>query len=110
MGIMPSSVASEVIRMGRRRTLQAWTVASQQRHSLLVKDVRELDDQNAVRDHDAGHHDDAHQRHDVERAAGEHQDEHHAGEARRNGHEDDERIDERSELRHQDQVDQQRRR
>ncbi len=34
------------------------------------------------------------------------QDQHHARESRRNGHEDDERIDERRELRHQDQVDQ----
>lgn len=71
-----------------------------------MKDVGELRDENAVRDHDAGHHGDAHQRHDVERAAGQHQDENHACEPGRDRHEDDERIDERGELRHQDQVDQ----
>ena len=79
----------------------------QQRQSLFVEHVGELDDQNGVRHHDAGHHDDAHQRHDVQRAAGEDEEEDDADQARRNGHEDDERIDERSELRHEDQVDEQ---
>ena len=106
MGIMPSSVASEVIRMGRRRTRHDSTRRFEQRHALLVQDAGELDDQNAVRHHDAGHHDHAHQRHDVERAAGKQQNEHHADQAGRNGHEDDEGIDEGGELRHQDQVDQ----
>ncbi len=96
MGIMPSKVASEVMRMGRRRTLQACDRGFEQRQSLLVKDVGELDDQDAVRYDDAGHHDDAHERHDVEGAAGDQQDEHHAGESGWDGHEDDEGIDERA--------------
>ena len=72
-----------------------------------MQDARELDDENAVRDHDAGHHDHAHQRHDVERAAGEQQDQHHPSQTGRNRHQNDEWIDERAELRHQDQVDHQ---
>ena len=39
--------------------------------------------------------------------SGQEQNEQHAGQPRRNRHEDDEWIDERGELRHQDQIDQQ---
>ena len=41
-------------------------------HALLLQAVGELHDQNAVGDHDSHHHDHAHQRHDVQRGAGEH--------------------------------------
>ena len=74
------------------------------RQALLVQNAGELDDQNAVRDHDAGHHNHAHQRHDVQRAAGEEQNQNHSRQARRNGQENDERIDEGGKLGHQNQV------
>ena len=94
------------MRMGRRRTRQARATASANRHPFLAVFAGYVDDQNAVRHHDAGHHDEAHQRHDVQRGAGEEQEQNHAGDAGRNRQQDDERIDERGELRHQDEVDQ----
>ena len=76
----------------------------EERQPSLVQNAGELDDEDAVRDHDAGHHDDAHQRHDVERAAGEQQDHDYPCQAGRNGHQDDKRIDKRGELRHENEV------
>ena len=73
---------------------------------LLLQPVRELDDQNAVRSGNADQHQHAHQRHHVERGVGERQDHQHADEAHGNRQHDQERIHERTELRHQDQVQQ----
>src|ERR1022692_31663 len=67
----------------------------------------EFNDQNAIRDYDAGHHDHAHQGHNVQRAPGDEKDQHDPSQSRRDRHENDEGIDERSELGHQDQVDHQ---
>ncbi len=87
------------------RILQDCTTASTQVLALGVQNARELNNQNGVGDDDAGHHDDAHQRHDVERRAGEQQDQHHACKAGWNGHQNNERIEEGCELRHQHEID-----
>ena len=103
IGIIPMMVASEVIRMGRRRTRQAVTMASVHRQSLLFELVREVDDQNAVGVRDADQHQHAHERHDVERGVSQRQNDQHADEAHRNRQHDQERIDPGLELGHQDQ-------
>ena len=105
MGIKPRIVANEVIRMGRKRTRQAVPTASRKALALGAQRAREFHDQNAVGNHDANHHDHAHERHDVEGRSGEQQHHNHTGNAGRNGQQDDEGIDERLELRHQDQID-----
>src|SRR6201997_3020285 len=71
--------------------------------SLRAKLAGELNDQNAVRHNDAGHHQHAHQAHDVQRGMRGQQEEDHTGDSRRDGQQDDEGVDERGELRHQDQ-------
>ena len=60
--------------------------------ALRVQDAGELDNENGVGDDDAGHHDDAHQRHDIDRRVGHQQKQNHAGHARRDGQQNDQRI------------------
>jgi hypothetical protein len=74
--------------------------------ALRPQGTGKLHDQDAVGDCDSGHHDNAHERHDIQRRSGDQQEQDHAGESRRNGKQDDERIGERSKLGHQNQVDQ----
>ena len=76
-------------------------------HALSVEDAGEFYDEDGVGDDDTGHHDDAHQRHDVKRAARHEQCENNARETGRNGHEDDEGIEERCELCHENEVNEQ---
>src|SRR5246127_5262932 len=71
--------------------------------SLLAKLAGELNDQYAVRNHNASHHQHAHEAHDVQRSMRGQQEEDHTGDSGRNGQQDDEGVDERGELRHQDQ-------
>ncbi len=71
---------------------------------MIVQDAGKLHDENAVGDHDSRHHNHSHERHDVECAPRYQKSNNHSGEARGDGHEDDERINERSELRHENQV------
>ncbi len=106
IGIIPMMVASEVIRMGRRRTRQAVITASPDRQPLLFQLVREIDDQNAVGIRDADQHQHSHQRHHVERGVSQRQNDQHADEAHRDRQHDQERIDQGFELRHQDQKQQ----
>ena len=103
MGIIPMMVASDVIRIGRRRTRQAVMTASTTDSPCSSELVREIDDQDAVGVRDADQHQHAHQRHDVQRGVGERQNDQHADEAHGNGQHDQERIDERAELRNQNQ-------
>src|SRR5260370_11461141 len=77
-----------------------------ERQAAAVKDAGEFHDQNAIGDHDARHHDHAHERHYVQGGAGHPKNNEYAGETRRDGGENDERIDERVELRHQNQINQ----
>ena len=102
---MPSSVASEVIRMGRRRTLQL-PRSQCGRAGALVQRSRELT-MRMLFDTTMPAIIIRHQRHDVQCASGEQQNEDNTGKSWRNGHQNDERVDERFELRHQDQIDQQ---
>ena len=48
MGRSPTIVASEVIRIGRRRMRQEWATASRNPPSLDAQPVREIHDQDAV--------------------------------------------------------------
>ena len=66
----------------------------------------EFDDQDAVRDSDADKHDDAHERHDIERGVGEPERQQDAREAWGNGEEDDKGIQEAGELGDQDEIEQ----
>ena len=61
IGIRPTMVAMVVIRIGRSRVRPASMVASMQRLAARAQHVREVDQQHAVRHHDADHHDDAHE-------------------------------------------------
>ncbi len=56
IGTMPMMVASEVIRIGRRRTRQDVITASSTDLPLLLQPVREFHDQNAVGGRDADQH------------------------------------------------------
>ena len=104
MGIMPNRVASEVIRIGRRRILQDCTTESIRLLPPLCSKpanstIRILFDNN-----DASHHDYAHQRHDVQSSTSKEKNHDHPGKPRRNSHENNEGIDEGGKLRHQDQI------
>ena len=109
IGSRPMIVASDVISTGRSRTRQAVATASTGSHPFAPQVMRELDNQNAVRHRDPGEHHHAHQRHHVQRRAGQPQRQQHAGEPRRKCQQDDERIDEGAELRDQNQIQQQQR-
>ena len=106
MGISPSKVASEVIRIGRSRTLQASHTASWSGIPSLCRCRSKFHDQDAVGYHDASHHHHAHQGHDIEGCAG--HPENKSTPARPGGtaSENDERIDEGTELSHQDEINQ----
>src|SRR5580704_8199332 len=71
--------------------------------SLFPKLAGELNDQNAVRNNDAGHHQHPHEAHDVQRGMRGQKEEDHTGDSRRDGEQDDEGVNKRGELRHQDQ-------
>src|ERR1700733_3590329 len=62
----------------------------------------ELHDQNAVRYDDAGHHQHSHEAHDVDRGSWDEQEENHAGDPRRDREQNDEGINKRGKLCHQD--------
>ena len=75
----------------------------------MCKCSGKFNDENTIRNHNAGHHDYAHQRHDVQCASGDQKDHDDSCQSRWNRHENDERIDKRGELGHQDQVNHQHR-
>src|SRR6266705_2769640 len=70
----------------------------------MVQVTRKFDDQNAVRNDDAHHHDHAHQGHDVQGGARGEQEQEHAGESWRNSEKNDERILPGGKLRDENQV------
>src|ERR1035441_7519130 len=76
-----------------------------EREVLLAQLARKLDDQDAVGNDDSSHHNHAHERHDVEGAVREPKNQHYSRQAWRDRHQDDQRVDEGSELRHQNQID-----
>ncbi len=108
IGSIPMIVAREVIRMGRNRTRQAVITASETGKILLFQFVGEIDDQNAVRPGDANQHQQPHQRHDIKSGSGQRENHQDSNEAHGNGKHDEKRINERAELRHQDEVKKQR--
>ena len=61
IGTIPMMVASEVMRIGRRRTRQDVHDSILDGASLLFQPVREFDDQNAVGSRDADKHEHSHQ-------------------------------------------------
>ncbi len=62
IGIKPKTVASDVIRIGRKTDPARIHHRINQRHAVVFDAMRELDDEDAVRDDHADHHHDAHQR------------------------------------------------
>ena len=66
-----------------------------------------FDDKNTVRERDSSEHDDAHQRHDIKCCAPEQERDDNACDPRRQREENDERIEEGTELRHEDEIKQQ---
>jgi hypothetical protein len=71
-GIIPATVASAVIRIGRSRRSPASIIASW-RISFGAETLIGVQQQNAVLRHDADDHDQAHERRDVERRSGDQQ-------------------------------------
>ena len=65
-GSTPAQNAIEVIRMGRRRSRQAWMIASSRCLAALLEILRELDDQDRVLARQADQHDQRHLGEDVE--------------------------------------------
>ena len=106
MGIMPMMVASEVIRMGRRRTRQAVITASATRQpcssSRCAKSTIRMLLESAMPTSISTPISDI----TFRVVCGERQNHQHADEAHRNRQHDQKRIDEGPELRHQDQVEQ----
>src|ERR1700733_2982095 len=74
--------------------------------SVLAQLSRELDDEDAVRYDDAGHHQNAYEAHDVDGGAGHQEEEDYAGDTGRDGQQNNKRINEGGELRHQNEEDQ----
>ena len=95
--------------MGLRRTRHAVITASAGVIPWLLKVVSEIDNQNAVRVGDTDQHQHPHQRHNVQCAVGERQDDQHADKPHGNCQHDQEGINERFELRRQDQEQQEKR-
>ena len=106
MGSNPTTVASEVIRIGRRRMRQACTTASSQPAPFAPQDIGKINDQDAVGDDHALQHDDAHERLNVQRRAGNNQGDNHAHKACGNREHDQEWVDEGTKLSDEDQIDQ----
>ena len=77
-GIMPATVASAVIMIGRSRRSPAWIMLSSARHALGAEPLIGVEQQDAVLGDDADHHDQPHERRQVERGAGDQQREEHA--------------------------------
>jgi hypothetical protein len=74
------------------------------RFTVVVQMAGELDDQNAVRNHDANHHDNTHEGHDVQCGPGSKEEQEHTCQSGGNREQNDEGIVPRRELRDQDQV------
>ena len=72
-GIMPATVASAVIMMGRSRRSPARIMLSSARQPFRAEPLVGVEQQNAVLGHDADHHDQPHERRDVEGGAGDQQ-------------------------------------
>ena len=64
MGKSASQVVSEVIRIGRARTLAASMIASDTLSPVVQSTVGKADQHDRILHHDAYHHDDAHESHD----------------------------------------------
>src|ERR1700731_4821273 len=75
-----------------------------QRLAVMMKMTGKLDDQDAVRNHDANHHHQSHQGHHVQRGARREQEQEHAGKSGRYRQKDDEGILPCRELRNQNQI------
>ena len=94
IGIMPMMVASDVIRMGRRRTRHDVITASLTLKPSLTQPVSEIDDQNAVRRRDSDQHQHAHEGHHIQGRAGNDQNYKYSDQAHGNGKHDQQGIDE----------------
>ena len=91
---------------GRRRVRPASTVASMSGMPRRAQHVGEVDEQHAVRDHDADHHDDAHEAVDRERGPGRRRASANTPrDAQRHAEHDDQRVEQRLELRREHHVD-----
>ena len=104
-GSMPKIMASVVMTIGRRRVEPAWISASSRGSARGAGLVREVDEQDRVLRHQAHQHDEADHAHHVERVAGGEEREGDADQRERQREHDRQRVDERSELRGEDQVD-----
>ena len=103
-GIMPAMSANVVIRIGRRRIAPGLDERLRGGQPLLLRPLGEVDQQDRVLRHDAHQQDHADDGHDVDRAPVTHSAEHHADERQRERHQDGERVEERAELEHEDEV------
>ena len=75
-------------------------------HAVLAQVAGEFDDQDAIGDGHADQDHETHERHYVHAGAGDIQNQQRAGQSRRNGRENQQRIEERAKLRDQDEIEQ----
>jgi hypothetical protein len=101
---MPATNASVVIRIGRRRSRLACTIASRALHARLAQLVRVVDLQDRVLLHHAEEHQHAERREDVERLAEDDDRDERERQRQRQRQQDRHRVEPRLELRRQHQI------
>src|SRR5437016_8887426 len=77
-GIIPATVAIAVIRMGRRRRSPASIMASRAEYPSGAEALICIEQENAILRDDSDDHDEAHERRNIERRAGDQQRKEHA--------------------------------